>query len=303
MPTASQQPRQGLSKLNTTEITRSISSRTAGRKSSTIVGQFALVMLVFCVAAITPKAQTTPSTSIPKFNLRKSGLELERRAQAGTFFDVVGRKSAVAGYENRSMEAWVYPLKLIDDLNVSFQLQGYPLEFQGSDTLTSINVRPEATTLTYTHAAFTVREIIFAPLDEPGIVILFDVQSVLPLSISVSFRPRLKLMWPAGLMTGTLSWEEKEHAYYITEETRRFVGMIGSPSARDAAVMPYQEEPRDVPMRFTIDASHDANSQYLPVIIAGSSEGREKAKESYHRLLDSVQKLYEKNVDHYQHLQ
>jgi glycogen debranching enzyme len=260
-------------------------------------------MLVFCVAAITPKAQTTPSTSIPKFNLRKSGLELERRAQAGTFFDVVGRKSAVAGYENRSMEAWVYPLKLIDDLNVSFQLQGYPLEFQGSDTLTSINVRPEATTLTYTHAAFTVREIIFAPLDEPGIVILFDVQSVLPLSISVSFRPRLKLMWPAGLMTGTLSWEEKEHAYYITEETRRFVGMIGSPSARDAAVMPYQEEPRDVPMRFTIDASHDANSQYLPVIIAGSSEGREKAKESYHRLLDSVQKLYEKNVDHYQHLQ
>jgi len=31
----------------------------------------------------------------PKFSLRKSGLELERRTQAGSFFDVVGHKSAI----------------------------------------------------------------------------------------------------------------------------------------------------------------------------------------------------------------
>src|SRR5215210_3531072 len=73
------------------------------------------------------------AASIQKFNLKKSGLELERRTQAGTFFDVVGRKSAIAGYENRSLEAWVYPLKILDDFKLSFRLEGYPLDIQGAE--------------------------------------------------------------------------------------------------------------------------------------------------------------------------
>src|SRR6185369_10521478 len=102
--------------------------------------------------------------------MKKSGLELERRTQLGSFFDVVGRRSAVFGYENRALEAWVYPLKILDDFNLSFNLQGYPLDIHGADIAVSINVRPEATVFTYSHSAFTVRQIIFAPLDEPGIV-------------------------------------------------------------------------------------------------------------------------------------
>ena len=166
----------------------------------------------------------------PKFTLRKSGLELERRTQAGTFFDVVGHKSAVFGYEHRALESWVYPLKLLDDFELSFRIEGYPLEFRAADLAVQINARPEATTFTYSHAAFTVRQIIFAPVDEPGIIMLLDVKSTLPMSVTVSFRPRLKLAWPAGLMTGNLEWNKKEHVYYITEESKRFVGVIGSPA-------------------------------------------------------------------------
>ncbi|HYJ46664.1 MAG TPA: hypothetical protein VEV81_08620, partial [Pyrinomonadaceae bacterium] len=160
-----------------------------------------LCLLLIFSFALGVKAQM-PAAPTPKFNLRKSGLELGRPAQAGTFFDVVGHKSAIAGYENRPLEAWVYPLKILDDFKLSFHLEGYPLEIQGTDAMKSISVRPEATTLTYTHAAFTVRQTIFAPVEEQGVVMLLDVESVLPLSITVSFRPRLKLMWPAGLMTG-----------------------------------------------------------------------------------------------------
>jgi glycogen debranching enzyme len=244
------------------------------------------------------------TSSIPKFKMGRSGLELERRAQAGAFFDVVGRKSAVAGYENRSFEAWVYPLKILDDFRLSFRLQGYPLDIQGADAMTSITVRPEATILTYTHAAFTIRQIIFAPLEEQGIVMLLDVESVLPVSITASFRPRLKLMWPAGLMTGNLGWDEKAHRYYITEETHRFVGVVGSPLSRDISVMPFQEEPRDVPIQFVMDVPLDAmKSHFIPIVIAGATEGREKAKETYDRLLANAEQLYEKNVAHYERLQ
>ncbi|HKR02925.1 MAG TPA: GH116 family glycosyl hydrolase [Pyrinomonadaceae bacterium] len=242
--------------------------------------------------------------SIQKFELKKSGLELERRTQAGTFFDVVGRRSAVAGYENRSLEAWVYPLKILDDFKLSFRLQGYPLDIQGTDIMTGISARPEVTILTYTHAAFTVRQIIFAPVDEPGIIMLLDVQSVLPMSITASFRPRLKLMWPAGLMTGNLGWDEKAHRYYIGEETHRFSGVVGSPSARDISVMPYQEEPRDVPIQFVVDVTTETMKQhFIPIVIAGSVEGRQKASEAYERLLTTASALYQKNVAYYERLQ
>lgn len=249
------------------------------------------------------QAQMKPSRT-PKFSLRKSGLELERRTQNGSFFDVVGRKAAVFGYEHRPLEAWVYPMKLLDDFELSFRIEGYPLEFRASDIAVHITVRPEATIFTYSHAAFTVRQIIYAPVDEPGIVMLLDVKSVLPMTIGVSFRPKLKLGWPAGLMTGNIGWDEKQHVYYITEESKRFVGVVGSPAGRDVSLMPYQEEPRDVPARFEIETSpQELKTSYIPIIIAGSVEGREKAKATYDHLLASVQSLYEQTVAYYERLQ
>ena len=259
--------------------------------------------LILTSVASVVVAQTAPQL-VKKFTMNKSGLELERRTQLGSFFDVVGRRSAVFGYENRSLEAWVYPLKLIDDFNLSFRLQGYPLDIHGPDIAVAINVRPEATTFTYSHAAFTVRQFIFAPVDEPGIIMLLDVESVLPMTITGSFRPKLRLMWPAGLMTAYLGWDESARLYTIGEETNRFVGMIGSPAARDVSVMPYQEEPRDVPARFVIDAAPDnAKTKFIPIIIAGSIDGRVKARATYDNLLASAQSLYEKNVNHYRRLQ
>jgi len=228
---------------------------------------------------------------------------MERPTRAGVFFDVAGRRAAAFGYEHRPLEAWVYPMKLLDNFELAFNIEGYPLSFSSADTLSRINVRPEATTFTYTHAAFTVRQIVFAPIDEPGIVMLLDIESALPMTITASFRPRLRLSWPAGLMTGTLGWDDKAHVYYLTEETNRYVGVIGSPTARDISVMPYQEEPRDVPARFVIEVPAEAaKTSYVPIVIAGGVEGREKAKAAYDRLLGSVQQLYEQNVAYYERL-
>lgn len=262
-----------------------------------------LLCLSQLLCAVHVNAQTKVA-SVPKFNLTKSGLELERAAHAGAFYAVTGRRAAAFGYEHRALEAWVYPMKILDDFRLSFQIEGYPLEFSGADTLARIRVRPEATTFTYSHAAFTVRQTIFAPVDEPGIIMLLDVESALPLTVNVSFRPRLRLSWPAGLMTGSLDWDEKTNLYFISEETRRYTGVVGSPAARDVSEMPYQEEPRDVPARFRIEVPAGASgSNFIPVIIAGSVEGRDKAKAAYDRLLSNAQSLYEQTVAHYRRLE
>ena len=127
---------------------------------------------------------------VARFPLRIGGLELQRPTHAGAFFDVVGRRAALMGYENRTAEAWVYPLQILDGLSLSFRLEGYPLEIDGRDIVASIRVRPEATTLLYAHAAFTVRQTIFAPIDDPAIVMLLDVETTLPMTVTTSFRPK-----------------------------------------------------------------------------------------------------------------
>ena len=171
---------------------------------------FVVCLILILHTCFAQRAQAQPPNAfIPKFTFRKSGLELERRTQAGTFFDVVGRRSAVLGYEHRGLESWVYPMKLLDDFQLSFRIEGYPLEFRAADLAVLIKARPEATTFTYSHAAFTVEQTIFAPVDEPGVVMLLEVKTTLPMSVNVSFRPKLKLAWPAGLMTGNLEWDKK----------------------------------------------------------------------------------------------
>jgi glycogen debranching enzyme len=251
----------------------------------------------------TPSSSPTPTPLLPKFSRRQTALVLERPSRAGAFYDVAGRRAALFGYEHRHAEAWVYPLKILDRLELSFRVEGYPLEFSGADTLAHVSSRPEATVFTYSHAAFTVRQTVFVPADEPGVVMLFDVESALPFQLSVSFRPRLRLSWPAGLMTGNLSWDEKARAYFITEESKRYVGVVGSPRARDVSVMPYQEEPRDVPARFTVDVAPDEFAQKLvPVVVAGSVEGREHARAAYQRILTSIPTLYDRAVTHYERL-
>src|SRR5262249_43657322 len=178
------------------------------------------------VASLAAAADPSAPASVPRFPMPKSGLELERPVRPGAFFDVVGRRSAFFGYETRGLEAWAYPLKLVDDFRLSFRLAGYPLDIEGTDIVAGIVVRPEATVLSFSHPAFTVRQVLFAPVEEPALVMLLDVDSTLPMTVTGSFRPRLKLMWPAGLMTGNPGWDEKAHAYAITEETKRFVAVV-----------------------------------------------------------------------------
>jgi glycogen debranching enzyme len=248
-------------------------------------------------------ARQAAPTLVPKFPLPQSGLRLERRTRPGAFLDVLGRKSALFGYEHRQLEAWAYPVQLLDRFELSFRLEGYPLEFRGADVAAAIDVRPESTTVTYSHAAFTVRQIIFAPLDEPGVVMLLDADSALPLTVVARFRPRLRLMWPAGSATPSLSWDEKQRAYFIWEETGRFAGVVGSPAASGGSLMPYPEEPRDVPAEFRVDVpAGESKTNFIPIVIAGSVKGREDARATYARLLAGARALYEKNVAHYRAL-
>ena len=126
----------------------SVSRRTAVslRRSAVLAG-------VLCVAlSVRSSGDAGVDTTVDRFPIRSDGFHLNRATHSGAFFDVIGRRSALFGYENRTFEAWVYPLKIIDDFALSFRLDGYPLDIDGRDIMASIQVRPDSTTLVYAHA-------------------------------------------------------------------------------------------------------------------------------------------------------
>ncbi|MEM1268866.1 MAG: hypothetical protein AAGI08_02355, partial [Bacteroidota bacterium] len=204
---------------------------------------------------------------IPKFERPESGLGLDRMVETGAFYDVLGHRSAVFGYEDRPSEVWVYPLRLVSDFYLSFQIENYPLTVDGREAVSHINVRPEATTLTYRHAAFTVKQTMFAPIDEMGVVMLLEVDAVRPITIYGSFRPDLALMWPAGLMTPGVIWDAEAGTYTMVEETGRFVGIVGGPGIEDLSIQPYQEEPKDEPSVFKLDVTPEEGRTTLRQIV------------------------------------
>src|SRR5689334_11343182 len=78
------------------------------------------------VVALAGGQQAPPAARTLRVPMRAGGVELHRPSHAGAFFDVAGRRSALFGYENRTAEVWVYPLEVLDELSLSFRLEGYP---------------------------------------------------------------------------------------------------------------------------------------------------------------------------------
>ena len=261
-----------------------------------------VLVLLLAVSAQAQDAPPRPGL-VPRFELPESGPVLERTTTAGSFFDVVGRRAAVFGYENRPFEAWVYPLKILEDARLAFRIDDYPVPIDGTDIMRRIEVRPEATTLVYTHPAFTVRQVVLAPIDAQGLVMLLDVDAIRPLTVSMSFRPDLSLMWPGGLGTGFVGFDADAGRYFTGEETQTFYGLVGSPLARDVSVQPYQEEPQDLPNTFEMRVTPDvARDYFVPVVVSGSVTGRADAEATYDRLLATAPELYAETVAHYRRL-
>src|SRR5207248_1725990 len=89
--------------------------------------------------------------------------------------------------------------------HVRFLIGGRTLE--AAVLARTLTVRPESTTITYAGDDFSVRETLFVPVNEPGAVITFAVQTAQPLEIKAAFERDFQLEWPAALGGTYLSWD------------------------------------------------------------------------------------------------
>jgi glycogen debranching enzyme len=240
---------------------------------------------------------------VPRFPLEACDIQLDRLAQPNTPFDKVGRKFAIFGVESGSFEAWSYPLKLFRKFDFSFLLGTSTQPIEAKDIARFISVTPAATTLTYAYQSFTVKAIYITGIEEPGAVILLEVDTTEPLTIICSFIPVLQPMWPAGIGGQYAYWDDNAKAYLISEPTRKNHTFVGSPAGEGISYTPAHML-SDVPNQFKIavEKPETVRGKYIPIVMAGGKGKREDIRKVYERLAADPENLYRAAAEHYSNL-
>ena len=99
------------------------------------------------------------------------------------FIAVHGRRALLDGYASQSLEAWVYPFQIFRGYRVAFRFEGATTPINGPDVLTRIEYEPNAVTRIYLGPDFKVREKLFVPLNQPGAILCYSIQSEKPVEI------------------------------------------------------------------------------------------------------------------------
>ena len=224
-------------------------------------------------------------------------MELSRPVHPSEFLCAVGQRSAVFGNETGTVEAWVYPLKLLRDFSLIFHVDDH--DIPAAALARTIVVRPESTKLVYVGDTFRVTETFVAPVHEPGMVIRLDVETEGALEIEAIFRRDFQLEWPAGLGGTWENWDEPQRAFVLGEEQKIYSAYIGSPTA-----VPTQQElstnyNTSAFSGFRLGVTANGKASKL-IVIAGSVNGAAEAEATYKKLTAQAEALESESAQYYE---
>src|SRR6266567_5510356 len=223
-------------------------------------------------------------------------LELSRTARPWEFLCAVGTRAGLFGNESGNFEAWVYPLKLFRSFHLHFLVDGRSLPAES--LVRTVSVRPEVSTILYAGDTFSIQETLFVPVKEPGAVITFEVETTHPLEIEAVFERDFQLEWPAALGGTYLNWEPALHAFSFGEEQKKYVAIVGSPTA-DITEQEYQtnySSSQESAFRLGVTSK---GKEIKIVAIAASVNGRAEAETEYKRLISNYAAMENDSANYY----
>ncbi len=270
----------------------SVSFRSVSRLS-------AVLAAVVCMAC---GAQTSPGPlqPIPALPFAQSPLTLSQAAVPNRPFTVTGTGGAILGMQDGTVELWQFPLKFFSGLHLRADVDGYPVPIDLNSAAATLEVSPDHTTLTYAHAAIVVKQHMFVPAGEGnqglGGMIVFEIHSIAPATLTVSLSPAMILQWPAP-QWGAASWDwipsapqaatanggtplptgappSPDGLYGVYTDNPEIWGLIALPGATPGQLSPYQEHPRTLPMEFRLRFDPRVNAgQMFPLLCEVARNG------------------------------
>ena len=252
---------------------------------------------------------------VPAFSLDSNPLVIERAARSTQPFSVVGQQGAILGQQDGTFELWSLPVKVLHEAHLTAHLAGYGAPIELNEYASSVQVRPDHTTITYAHAAISVKQHMFLPrTGASGIasaIVLFEIHATRRAEITLSFSPSMERLWPApnhGRPGGSWLARGTGGAYALETDDPAFFGMVAMPNAVPGLLRPYQERPKTEPLEFHLmyDPAKDDNVFY-PLLTA-VSDGKASGPAARTALLDSlllqvprIPELYRETSDFYNH--
>jgi hypothetical protein len=234
-----------------------------------------LLFILSCTAIPQCSGQTDATLpSLEKFPYADSGpLKIVQTAGPSKPFTVVGPRGAILGQQDGSFEAWIFPWKIFSNLRISALMQDYPVPIDVNEQAAVIEVRPDHTTITFSHANFTIREILFAPHNPPegaGVLAFFEVKAIRPMTLTFQFTPEMKRMWPApSVDRPSPEWVKSPAGgfYVLHLNFPDHAAGMAMPGSDPGIMAPYQERPKTYPLQFVVhfDPARDRN-QYFPLL-------------------------------------
>jgi glycogen debranching enzyme len=244
------------------------------------------------------------------FALRQDGPVLRQAVRTGEPFTVAGQRGVIVGQQQGEFEAWVLPVKLLSHMTIEANVQGYPVPIDMNAMAREIEVRPDRTTITYSHIALTLRQTMFAANDMPdgtGAVVLFEVDSLRPVDLVFRFTAELRKMWPA-LSSGSpaAEWvpQGASGLYVLHSDFPDFAGAVALPGATPGVMAPYQERPQTHPLEFRlhVDPRTDRERVYPLLMAVGLTQASASGVALERKLADlqgSLDSIYARHAAHY----
>lgn len=254
--------------------------------------------VLLCLAASPSFSLAQQTTPVPAPS-GTPAMEIRRPVRPWEFVDAVGQRAAIFGNEAGTLEAWVYPLKLLRDFKLRFHLKDRILQAQ--DYAREVVVHPESPSIVYATAGFTVRETLIVPPGEAGSLIRLDIDSFEPLQIEAQFVRDFQLMWPAGLGGTFIEWRDKEkplNVFMLGHEQKIYAAVVGSPQTAGHTIEFFSNSGSSNLNSILLQpVSRGRTAQFI--YIAGSSKGPNEAIREYEHLLNDHEQLQKSAQDYY----
>ncbi len=208
-------------------------------------------------------------------------------------FTVTGTGGAILGMGDGTAELWQFPLKFFSGLHLRAEVDGYTVPIDLNSNAATLAVSPDHTTLTYSHAAITVRQHMFVPAGEKNIgeggVIVFEIESIRPATLTISLTPAMVLQWPAP-QYGQPGWDwqpmgpagSTNGVYGVATDNPELFGLIGRPGTTPGTISPYQEHPRTLPLEFKLRYDPAKNAgQVFPLLCEVARPGEKNSAAAF----------------------
>lgn len=259
-------------------------------------------------------AQGTADSALRPITVTPTGVELTGPARPDGYVSAIGRRAIAMGTERGGFEIWTWPVKLLHGFELRFQTPLFSEPLAARNLARTVEVTPTGPVISYTHPAFTVRQRVFAALNEPAVVMLLDVDAVRPVEILAEFTSDLELAWPAGVGGQYVFWDDGQKAFVLSESQRKLNALVGSPFTTSATNQPAHDVP-DAPSQLRIqvgDSAHTAmprpgepagklsplHLRGIPIVIVGGALPRDTVKAIYRRVLAEIPRLYQEREAH-----